>query len=91
MSRGPLALEEVVDLGTVLADALDRVHGSGVLHRDIKPSNIGYTSDGVPKILDFGLAAILDRSRGVGTLPAVLPVTLASSPNWPGEPSRQPA
>jgi serine/threonine protein kinase len=73
LTRGPLALEEVIDLGTVLADALDRVHGSGVLHRDIKPSNIGYTSDGVPKILDFGLAAILDRSRGVGTLPAVLP------------------
>ncbi len=73
LSRGALALEEVIDLGTVLADALDRVHGSGVLHRDIKPSNIGYTSDGVPKILDFGLAAILDRSRGAGTLPAVLP------------------
>jgi hypothetical protein len=73
LRRGPLTLEEVIDLGTVLADALDRVHGSGVLHRDIKPSNIGYTSDGVPKILDFGLAAILDRSRGVGTLPAVLP------------------
>jgi serine/threonine protein kinase len=73
LTRGPLSLEEVIDLGTVLADALDRVHGSGVLHRDIKPSNIGYTSDGVPKILDFGLAAILDRSRGAGTLPAVLP------------------
>jgi len=73
LSRGPLTLEEVIDLGTVLADALDRVHGSGVLHRDIKPSNIGYTSDGVPKILDFGLAAILDRSRGAGEPPAVLP------------------
>ena len=73
LARGPIALEEVIDLGTLLADALDRVHGSGVLHRDIKPSNIGYTSDGVPKILDFGLAAILDRSRGIGTLPAVLP------------------
>ncbi len=73
LRRGPIALEEVIDLGTLLADALDRVHGSGVLHRDIKPSNIGYTSEGVPKILDFGLAAILDRSRGLGTLPAVLP------------------
>jgi hypothetical protein len=64
LSRGPLALEEVLDLGVVLADALDRVHGSGVLHRDIKPSNIGYTRDGNPKLLDFGLAAILDRSQG---------------------------
>jgi serine/threonine protein kinase len=73
LRRGPIALDEVIELGTLLADALDRVHGSGVLHRDIKPSNIGYTSDGVPKLLDFGLAAILDRSRAVGTLPAVLP------------------
>jgi hypothetical protein len=73
LNRGPIALEEVIDLGTLLADALDLVHTSGILHRDIKPSNIGYTSYGVPKILDFGLAAILDRSRGVDTLPAVLP------------------
>ena len=73
LRRGPIALDEVKHLGTLLADALDRVHGSGILHRDIKPSNIGYTSDGVPKLLDFGLAAILDRSRAAGTPPAVLP------------------
>lgn len=73
LRKGPVALDEVIDLGTLLADALDRVHGSGVLHRDIKPSNIGYTSQGVPKLLDFGLAAILDRSRGIGEAPAVLP------------------
>lgn len=73
LRRGPIPLDEVIDLGTLLADALDRVHTSGVLHRDIKPSNIGYTSAGVPKLLDFGLAAILDRSRDDGTPPAVLP------------------
>jgi hypothetical protein len=89
LSRGPIALEEVIDLGTLLADALDRVHGSGVLHRDLKPSNIGYTSDGVPKILDFGLAAILDRSRGAGTLPAVLPSdpSLIAELAWGAEPT----
>lgn len=87
--RGPITLEEVIDLGTLLADALDRVHGSGVLHRDIKPSNIGYTSAGVPKILDFGLAAILDRSRSDGTLPAVLPSDpgLIAELAWGAEPS----
>ena len=52
---------------------LDRVHGSSVLHRDIKPSNIGYTADGVPKLLDFGLAAMLDRSKGPDTAAAVIP------------------
>lgn len=73
LRRGPIGLDEVLELGTLLADALDFVHTSGVLHRDIKPSNIGYTSTGVPKLLDFGLAAILDRSRAAGTPPAVLP------------------
>jgi hypothetical protein len=73
LNRGPISLEEVVELGTPLADALDLMHASGVLHRDIKPSNIGYASDGTPKILDFGLAAILEGSRKEGTLPAVLP------------------
>lgn len=72
LREGPLTIEEAIGLGTLLADALDRVHGSGVLHRDIKPSNIGYTSDGVPKLLDFGLAAILDRSRDTRTPPMAL-------------------
>ncbi|MDE0004289.1 MAG: serine/threonine-protein kinase [Rhodospirillaceae bacterium] len=60
--RGPVPYVDVIDLGIVLADVLDRVHASGVLHRDVKPSNIGYTSDRRPKLLDFGLA-LLDGSR----------------------------
>jgi Protein kinase domain len=71
--RGPAPVDEVLDLGIMLADVLDRVHGSGVLHRDIKPSNIGYTADGVPMLLDFGLAAMLDRSRGPGVVVPVMP------------------
>ncbi len=71
--RGPVLVEEALDLGIMLADALDRVHGSGVLHRDIKPSNIGYTADGVPKLLDFGLAAMLHRSHGSDMPAAVMP------------------
>ncbi len=56
--RGPVSYVEAIDLGIVLADVLHRVHISGVLHRDVKPSNIGYTSDGRPKLLDFGLALL---------------------------------
>jgi hypothetical protein len=62
LARGPMAVSQALELGIVLADALDRVHGAGVLHRDIKPSNIGFTADGVAKLLDFGLAAMLDRA-----------------------------
>jgi len=89
LNRGPISLEEVVELGTQLADALDLMHGSGVLHRDIKPSNIGYSSDGTPKILDFGLAAILEGSRKEGTLPAVLPSepSLIAELAWGVEPT----
>jgi GAF domain-containing protein len=73
LARGPVPVEQTLDLGIMLADVLDRVHGSGVLHRDIKPSNIGYTADGVPKLLDFGLAAMLDRSKDDAP-PVVMPV-----------------
>ncbi|MGE0816091.1 MAG: protein kinase [Vicinamibacterales bacterium] len=74
LQRGPAPVDEVLDLGIMLADVLDRIHDSGVLHRDIKPSNIGYTADGVPKLLDFGLAAMLDRSKGPDAAAAVVPV-----------------
>jgi hypothetical protein len=61
LRAGPLAPDDALSLGIVLADALDRLHSGGILHRDIKPSNIGFTADGIPKLLDFGLAAVLER------------------------------
>lgn len=60
---GPLLPGEVVALGVALADVLAAIHRAGVLHGDVKPSNIGYSLDGVPKLLDFGLARLV----GVGT------------------------
>ena len=50
---------ETVELGIALAGALEETHRVGILHRDIKPSNIGYSREGTPKLLDFGLARIL--------------------------------
>jgi hypothetical protein len=63
LRRGPLPWHDAVALGATLADVVDRIHGAGILHRDIKPSNVGFTAEGVPKLLDFGLARAVEAVR----------------------------
>lgn len=58
--RGPFTLRETLGLGILMADVLERLHLAGILHRDVKPSNIGYTLGGSPKLLDLGLASVVD-------------------------------
>jgi hypothetical protein len=56
--REKLTPREVVEIGIAMAGALAQLHAADILHRDIKPSNIGYTRDGAPKLMDFGIARV---------------------------------
>ncbi|HVG10946.1 MAG TPA: protein kinase, partial [Thermoanaerobaculia bacterium] len=65
--RGPLGLEEVLDIARQVARGLSKAHRLGIVHRDIKPENLMITTDGVVKILDFGIAKLAGASDLTGT------------------------
>jgi serine/threonine protein kinase/tetratricopeptide (TPR) repeat protein/TolB-like protein len=88
LADGPLAEDEVLRLGSMLAAGLEAAHEKGILHRDLKPGNLILTPEGRLKILDFGLAiaqpAVVERQTEgdnprkilAGTLPYMPPEQL---------------
>ena len=56
LERGPIPVDEALEIGRQIAEALEEAHNKGIVHRDLKPANVKLTPDGKVKVLDFGLA-----------------------------------
>jgi serine/threonine protein kinase/Tol biopolymer transport system component len=64
IARGPLPIDEALDIGRQIAEAIEAAHEKGIIHRDLKPANIAVTKHGIVKVLDFGLAKATEAASG---------------------------
>ncbi|MEP6922207.1 MAG: FlgO family outer membrane protein [bacterium] len=63
MANAQMKLDEVLNIATQIASALAAAHAAGIMHRDIKPENVMIRPDGYVKVLDFGLAKLVEQKN----------------------------
>ena len=86
VAKGPVPVDEAMDIARQIAAGLEAAHEKGITHRDLKPANIKITPDGLVKVLDFGLAKVQRPAEPVSN-PADWPMSPAPGslpePPWP--------
>jgi serine/threonine-protein kinase len=79
IARGPIPIEEALDIAKHICEALEAAHDKGIIHRDLKPANIKLTVDGKVKVLDFGLAKVSEPdgpNTGLSNSPTIVSASI---------------
>jgi len=83
IARGPVPLDEALNIAKGICEALETAHERGIVHRDLKPANIKLTPDGKVKVLDFGLAKAMESEAAPNANLSNSP-TIISAASMPG-------
>ena len=79
LAHGPVPLNEALGIARQIAEALDAAHERGIIHRDLKPSNIKIRPDGGVKVLDFGLAKLVNQVDGTSGIDGTGQLSVAAT------------
>src|SRR5258705_12099291 len=88
-ARGPLPLQETLDICTQIASGMEAAQDAGVVHRELKPANVMITPNDQVKVLDFGLAKgkVATDESGLAKSPVLVDSPTLSSPTLPHSPT----